>query len=333
MTSEIITKYTDATREYLDRLEWSGLSRDTLSNYETTLRLFGNFLRETDAEDLYEAVEAWKESMLRSGNAPSTANRRLTDLSIFFSKACKKSFPKSLRYADDPVEEVELVKVTKQPYAETLTGEQIRKLYVNEPYRGARLWARTYAITMILINEKLRNSELRDLTLSDVDLLHREITVRHGKGNKFRVVDMSGLTAEALTAYLESGIRPANLSDDDFLFGSMQGGKWAQMSRQGLSSLVERHIEAVCGEDGVRSHALRHIGSRISLNAGTSLEELQGDLGHSSKVTTEIYAGRILQRRRRDEAKELLAFRDEQARKLHTQNTAHQLGFRELKHA
>ena len=63
MTNEIVTKYLAATKEYLDRLEWNGLSPKTIENYETTLRLFGDFLAETDADDLYEAVEAWKEAM------------------------------------------------------------------------------------------------------------------------------------------------------------------------------------------------------------------------------------------------------------------------------
>lgn len=333
MTNDITTKYEQAAREYLDRLEWNGLSAATRANYETSLRLFGDFLRETDAEDIYEAVEAWKESMLRRGNLGSTVNSRLTDLGIFFGKASKKSFPKNLRFPDNPVEDVEPVKVVKRPYDETLTDEQVKKLYVNKPYTGARLWARTYALVMVLINEKLRNSELRFLTFADVDFLHREIAVRHGKGDKFRVVDMTDLTAEALTAYLESGIRPAYLSEDDFLFGSLQGGKWAQMSRQGVSSLVERHIEAVCGTSGCRSHALRHIGSRVCLNAGTSLEELQGALGHSSKVTTEIYAGRVMQRRRRESAQDVLSFRDEQAEKLHRKNEAGQMEIRLVKQA
>ncbi len=325
MTGEIIAKYDMAKQEYLDRLTWNGVSKTTQKNYETSLRLFGDFLRETDADDIYEAVEAWKESMLHKGNLGSTVNSRLTDLGIFFGKASKKSFPKKLRFTDNHVEDVEPVKVAKRPYDETLTDDQVKMLYRNEPYRGARLWARTYAAVMILVNEKLRNSEVTSLTLADVDFRYHELTVRHGKGDKFRVVDMCRLTETAIHAYLESGIRPANLSDDDFLFGSMRGGKWSNFSSQGLSSLVEHHVKEVCGVSGVRTHALRHIGSRVCLNAGTSLEELQGALGHSSKVTTEIYAGRIMQRRRRESAQSVLAARDEEARRNQTILDAQQL--------
>ena len=132
MTNDIIQKY-DATREYLDRLVWNGIAETTKTNYESALRLFSDFIHTTEADDLYEAVEEWKEFMLRSGNSPSTVNQRLVTLNIFFGKATKRSFPKNLRFSDNPVEEVEMVKFTKRPYAETLTDEQIVKLYQNTP--------------------------------------------------------------------------------------------------------------------------------------------------------------------------------------------------------
>lgn len=305
-----IEKYEAAVQEYLDRLEWQNLSPRTVENYTRVLRQFGAFLRESGETDLCDAIEAWKVSLMRSTHAPATVNQYLTDLGIFFEKASRRSFPKALRFAENPAADVEPVKVTKRPYAETLTDDQIKALYRNAPYKGARLWERTYAVIMVLLNEKIRNSELCDLRLSDLDFRYHELTVRHGKGDKQRVVDLCALTETAILAYLGSGLCPDYLSDDDFLFGVFDGGKWSKMSRQGLSKLVEHHVASVCGVEGVRSHALRHVGSRLCLNAGTSLEELQGQLGHVQISTTMIYSGRLQQRRRRESAQEVLAARD-----------------------
>ena len=310
MPNAMTEKYRSAVEEYLTRLTFQNLSARTAENYRAALSAFGDFLAESGAEDLYEAVELWKESMLRRGNAPSTVRARLTDLGIFFGKACKRSFPKSLRYADNPVAEIEMPKVVQTPYAETLTDEQVKKLFVNRPYFGARNWAKAYAVVCILCCEKIRNAELLDLRLSDVDMLHHELVIRSGKGRKMRVVDLSRLSETAIAAYLNSGIRPANLPEDDYLFGSVVDGAWKRGTRQGLSNLVEHHVEQVCGISGVRTHALRHIGSRISLNAGTSMEELQGELGHAQMSTTAIYSGRLMQRRRRDSARSVLDARD-----------------------
>ena len=314
MNDKEIEKYNSAVEEYIARLQWQNLSKNTIGNYEASLKHFGDFLSETDADDLYEAVEMWKEDMLRRGNKPSTVSQRLTDLSIFFGKACKRSFPKAVRYGENPVEEVELPKVIKTPYAETLTDEQIKKLFVNKPYHGARNWAKIYAIICILVNEKIRNAELLDLRLSDVDMQYHELVVRSGKGRKMRVVDLSKLSETAICAYLNSGIRPAYLTDEDYLFGTVVDGKWQRGTRQGLSMLVEHHIKEVCGVSGQRSHSLRHAGARLSLNAGASMEELQSQLGHSQMTTTAIYSGRLLARRRRESAQSVLAARDEAAR-------------------
>lgn len=310
MTQEIIDKYGAAKDEYLSRLGMNGLSQTTQKNYESTLRRFGDFLRETDADDLCEAAEDWKETLLGNGSAPGTVNQYLTNLGIFFKKSSKRSFPKELRFDENPVEDVEPIKFSAHPYAEILTDNQIIKLFSNRPYHGAKHWEKNYAIVMVLLNEKLRNSELTALTPADVDFIHHEITVRNGKGGKYRVVDLSDLSETAITAYLESEQRPANLEDTDYLFGSNYAGKWHRMSKQALSEIVEHHIKKVCGVSGVRSHALRHVGSRICLNAGQSLEELQGQLGHSSKRTTEIYSGRVLQRRRRESAQKVLDARE-----------------------
>lgn len=314
-----LEKYNNAVEEYLARLRFRNLQPTTLRNYEVGLRLFGDFLRESQINDLYDAVEAWKENMLASGNKPSTVNQKLNTIKIFFDKATRRSFPEELRFSENPVDTEGKVKEPKRPYEEILTDEQVKELYINLPYNGAKLWARTYAIVQVFLNEKLRNSELLDLELSDIDFEHHEITVRNGKGRKFRVVDMCPLTETAILLYLQSGIRPI-CSDDAPLFGTTAShefgngsscGKWHRGTSQWVSNIVEHHIKAICGVANVRSHDLRHIGSRVCLNAGASLEELQCELGHSSKVTTEIYAGRLQQRRRRESAQSVIAAREE----------------------
>ena len=323
---DTITKYQKAVEEYMTRLQFQNLSPKTLRNYETTLRLFGDFLAENPTDDLYEAVECWKESMLRKGNAASTTNTRLTQLSIFFTKACKRSFPKELRFSDNPVEEVELTKVVKRPYGEVIPDNLVPLLFVNEPPKNAKksLWARNFAMIQLLLNEKIRLDELLSLTPADVDVYHHELTIQNGKGRKFRVVDLTDMSIAALEAYSASGIRPL-VSDTAPLFGttaakikgvSARGCEWHKGSEMWAEKIVEAHIRNVTGIPKVHPHSLRHLGSRICLCAGQSMEELQGALGHSSITTTAIYTDRVKQRAHRDSAKAVLAARDAAAQKL-----------------
>ena len=323
-------KYAAAAEEYITRLKFRNLSERTLTNYERVLRLFGAFLAEQsedDAGDLYDAVELWKETLLRNGNKESTVCQYLTTLKIFFDKATKRSFPKALRFKENPVDMDEAPKVITRPYDELLTDEQVISLFRNEPPATAKnsLWARNYAILMILLNMKIRNAELLDLKLSDIDFMHHELVVANGKGRKTRTLDMDALTESAILLYLDSGTRPAYLSDDDYLFGTTApnekcggartGAKWHRGSGRWLSEVVRRMVLAVTGVDDIRTHDCRHIGSRICLNAGASAEQLQGELGHASVALVDRYAGRLLQRRRRESAQAVLAARDEAARK------------------
>jgi site-specific recombinase XerD len=60
---------------------------------------------------------------------------------------------------------------------------------------------RDFAMVMLFLQTGLRVSELVNLTLSDVDLASKEITIRQGKGRKDRVVPLVGQALTALKAY------------------------------------------------------------------------------------------------------------------------------------
>ncbi len=330
-------KYAAATEEYLRRLRLNNLSPKTLANYERTLSLFGAYLTdhaEPDA-DLYETVERWRDDLAARGLAPSTVCQYLKELKFFFEKAAKRSFPAALRFPENPVDEDMYPKIVKRPYEEILNDEQVKRLYRNEAPPHFANWPRNYAMLCLCLNEKIRNAELLDLRLSDLDFLHHELTVQSGKGRKFRVVDMCALTEQAVEQYLDSGIRPAYLKDADLLFGTTAAHergagnrsgaeKWHRGTGTWLSNVIERTVFAVTGVHDVRSHDLRHVGARVCLNAGQSLEELQGQLGHASVTTTQIYANKLLQRRRRESAKSVLAARDAAAEEMKKHSSAEQ---------
>lgn len=324
--------YAAATSEYLRRLQFNNLSPKTLKNYEQVLSRFGAYLSdhaEENSGDLFSAVESWRDSMLENGNAPSTVKQYLTTLKIFFDKATRRSFPAALRFSENPVDEDMKPKTPERPYEIVLTDEQVKLLFVNKPPRHfAGFWERNWAMVMLALNEKIRNAEILDLKLSDVDMLHHILIVNSGKGRKYREVDLCELSEFAITQYLESGIRPDYLSDDDYLFGTTAAHKcgsidtrsgnekWHRGSTNWLSNVIERTVRAVTGVPDCRSHDLRHVGSRVCLNAGQSMEELQGQLGHAQIATTQIYCSRMGSRRTRDSAKSVLAARDAAASEL-----------------
>lgn len=330
-------KVSAASAEYFRRLASENLSEKTISNYRTVMKLFCEFLRCSEQPDEFVAVAEWKTTMFASGLSPSTIKQYLTTVEIFFSAASHRSYPAEIRFGENPVDKTLLPKIPERPYPTILTDEQVMQLYQNKPPKNANkaLWPRNYAMMMLLVNEKIRNAELLDLRLSDVDMHNHILTIQSGKGRKWREVDLTELTEQALVAYLESGIRPASLSESDYLFGTEAAhaqGKpnarcveaWHRGTRGWLSGVIERTVKAITDEKNVRSHDLRKVGSRICLNAGQSMEELQGQLGHSQISTTQIYTSRMGSKRSRDSARAVLAARDAAAEQMKKQNIREQ---------
>ena len=326
-------KVNGAVEEYLRRQRMKNLSPRTVTNYRRVLRAFADYVAETNQPDEFVGVVAWKTELFERNLAPSTINQYMTDLQTFFAHAAHRSFPQEIRFGDNPIDKTLFSENPERPYEIVLTDEQVKMLYKNEPPapRFKPTWERNWCMIQLCLNEKIRNAELLDLRLSDVDMHDHILVVQSGKGRKYREVDLCELSEFALTQYLGSGIRPSALSEDDYLFGTdaahefgnVNGAKgkekWHRGTGAWLSATIERTVAAITGVHDCRSHDLRHVGSRVCLNAGQSMEELQGQLGHAQIGTTQIYCSRMGSKRSRDSARSVLAARDEAAKQLNQQ--------------
>lgn len=331
-------KLTASGAEYFRRLTMENLTPATLRNYRNVVQSFTEFVGETEQTDEYVAVVAWKTRLFENGLSPASIKQYLVVLEGFFTAVAHRSYPQEIRFGENPIDKTLLPKVPERPYPVVLTDDQVKTLYRNEPptpnYKP--MWAMTWAMLMLLLNEKIRVSELTELRLSDLDFRDHILTVRSGKGRKFRECDFTDLSELAVEQYLNSGLRPACLSDDDYLFGNTAAKvkgkiedrngaeKWHKFSTSGVSDKVERVVKAITGVEKCRAHDLRKTGSRICLNAGQSIELLQGQLGHAQISTTQIYTSRMGSRRGRDSAKSVLAARDEAAKQLRRMNEQEQ---------
>jgi len=326
--------YSKAASSYLKESKLLGCSEQTIRNYRKRLLYFGEFLSECDLEttSLSEAVRLWRDSLLENGLAPSTVRQYMVELKAFFEYATDEERCGNKYFESNPVNSKQYPKTKasdSKPYDKVFTAEDIKKLWANRrTLKSGKLWARNYAIVTLLLDGKIRNSELLDLKLNDVHFSDKDdpfnyLIVRSGKGGKYREVDLNEISASAIKLYLKSGVRPKKLKNSDYLFGTTAehkfGGtssgveEWHRGSSSWLSKLVEKHVKDVTGKSGFRTHSMRHNGAIMELNNGTSLEALQSELGHSSVTTTEIYAGRLLSKRNRMKMQDVFEERDKWA--------------------
>lgn len=161
-----------------------------------------------------------------------------------------------------------------------LTPVELRRLLDHAHTERDRLLLSLFVYTGI------RRAELQQLTRDDLDLIHRRLVVRHGKGGKQRLVYLPASLAEDLA-------RHARSQRSRFLFPGRSGGT---MSVRNINYIVSK----IASMAGVRTpnpryanvgpHLLRHSLARNWKRAGGSLESLQKILGHESlKTTLDIY--------------------------------------------
>jgi integrase/recombinase XerC len=133
-------------------------------------------------------------------------------------------------------------------------------------------------------------SELVGINIADICLDTQSIRVI-GKGNKERVVLFGQSARKSITHYLATA-RPLWVAENEMALlvnrhrdRRVQGRRLSARSIQRILSKLSKH-------SGLRMtpHTLRHNFATDMLNAGADLKTIQELLGHSSVVTTQIYA-------------------------------------------
>lgn len=280
--------------QYLEHLKVQNYAPRTIVSVECHIRYFLGYLeQETKTEDLaslaYEDLAAYQnwlyfcESGKGKKAAPlsvSTQLLRISALKGFFHHLFKTGV-----LFHDPAASLEEPKRRRSLPRGILTGKQVLAL-LNAPDTETPIGLRDRAILELLYATGIRNEELRNLYLTDVDRELGQVRVT-GKGMKDRVVPMGRIALNWLTLYLEKA-RPALLAGPDggLLFPSKNGRKIIGLN---LIDLVKKYAKRAGIPGLVTPHALRHTCATHLLQAGADIRVIQVLLGHSSLSTTEIY--------------------------------------------
>lgn len=135
------------------------------------------------------------------------------------------------------------------------------------------------ALIEILASTGIRVSELVNLDIVDVNFQHNTILVRHGKGDKERIVYMSPVAAYYLKKYLDT--RKDNGVE---LFRSNMG-----RLKDGGVRYILKEIGDRAGVEKVHPHRFRRTFATNLNSKGMAIQNIQTLLGHSKLDTTMIY--------------------------------------------
>jgi integrase len=143
---------------------------------------------------------------------------------------------------------------------------------------------RDRALILLLLRTGVRIGEALNLTLDDIDLSERKVTLMEGeKNNLGRVVYLSNDLLFALKRWLS-----VRNKDERYLFyGHGHGPLCYSAARSRFFHYIRK---ARLEHKGYTVHCLRHTFASEILNAGMRLEVLQQLLGHQDIEVTRHYA-------------------------------------------
>lgn len=301
-TNTLLAALNDYFLSYLPDVK--GLSKNTISSYQYAFQLLFDFLYEekglTPDKVTFNSLSAetilaylmWLET--KRGCSPTTRNLRRTAILSFAKYALKKNFNEGLRFHSD-VSEIPKKNTPKNSDIKYFTKEEI-SIILSAPDTGTTIGKRDTMLLSLLYASGARAQEICDLTLNDI-YFGTETNIRLvGKGNKARLVTIPQNCVVMLKNYLDS--RNLDLScPSDRLRHIFSSQTCEKMSVSGVEEIVKKYVfkskkayPHLFRRKTYTPHSFRHSIAVHMLECGESLVVIKAFLGHSSIMSTTIYA-------------------------------------------
>lgn len=280
---EVIAATWDALVDaFLDSRRERSASPKTVTAYGGDLAIFSRWYAAhqglAPAPDRVTAIDlAGYRNWLAGRNRPATANRRLSTVHSMFTWAASHGL-----VPRNPAEHLRrLPSVVLGPRA--LERQQLDAL-VDAAGRRSR---RDAVLILVLAQTGLRISEALGLTWASVALARDTgtVTVRRGKGDKYREVPLNATARRALTVWRDLQ-RPQSALAGSPVFPAPSGHPLAIRSAE---DALARHSRAAGIDPVVTPHTLRHTFCKALVDAGESLDRVAALAGHARLDTTARY--------------------------------------------
>lgn len=250
-------------------IELSGKSQSTLTNYARCLAHmamhFERNLLELDDEQILDYLHGLKQQH----KTPSESFFKHTVYGLRFL----------FRLYDKQESRVILPSIERpKSLPSVLSQEEVKVLLKTPQLLKHRL------ILGLLYGCGLRNFELCNVLISDLNFDRNQLHVRKGKNRKDRYVPLCPMLIRGLQTYLNAE-RPVQ-----YLFnGKNATGEKAAFTPRGVQWVVKEARRKSGIKRKVTAHCLRHTYATHLLEMGTDIVTLQGLLGHSNIQTTMVY--------------------------------------------
>jgi len=276
----------DLSEEFIFNCQCRRLSEKTIHNYKLQVGYLLDYLSSehgvTELEKVKpQMIKQYMMSMQKRGRKPQYINDLLKAFKCLFRYAFDENYTAELI--------TEKVKNVKQPKViiKTFTNDEVHKM-VNYYSGHDYLSVRNKAMMCMLFDTGIRLNEL--ITLTDDCIYNDYILIKHGKGDKERVVPKSPYLSKWLFKY--NTTKKSYFSDRVIKYANVF------LSKNGkplTHEAIERAVRTAGKECGVGSsircspHTCRHTFAQMQLKNGLDIYSLQRIMGHESISITQRY--------------------------------------------
>lgn len=275
LSQQLVLRFLDQ-RRYEKRA-----SSHTIKNYRRDLEHLSDFAARENLTSWDQLKQYHVQSYLahrhRSGLGSRSLQRELSAIRSFFGYLIKDH-----GFTSNPASDIRAPKAPKK-LPKILDVDQMTGLLEVSP--ETNLECRDLSMWELFYSSGLRLSELVNLNLDNLDLNDASLLVKHGKGNKSRIVPIGRKAIKALDDWLKVREELA-AATEPAVFVSNRGTRLAARS-------VQARLQHWCKKLGlpqkVHPHMLRHSFASHLLESSHDLRSVQELLGHSQISTTQIY--------------------------------------------
>jgi integrase/recombinase XerC len=259
-------------------------SQHTVNSYKNDLNQFSQYLSSNfQTLNLQEStqlmVRSWILSLMDSGIAPKSVNRKIASLRSYYKFLLKRE-----AISKDPTAKVKLLK-TPKPLPNFVDESEISDLLDKAEFQNDFEGQRKKLILELFYGTGIRLSELIGLLETNVDLGQKTIKVL-GKRNKERIIPISESLCEVISNYKK--VKKTSLENvhSSFLIVNNNGEQSYPMM---IQRVVKSYLKGLKSIDKKSPHVLRHTFATHLLNKGADLNAVKDLLGHTSLAATQVY--------------------------------------------
>lgn len=171
---------------------------------------------------------------------------------------------------------------------EPLTTDEVHRLIRAASNRSSS-GLRMRGMVAVMFGAGLRLDECLSLEPRDVDTADQTVNVRRGKGAKHRIIGIDPTACAHIDRWLDRRAKLGLTPRQPVFAAYSAGAKGQKLDQRYVRASLNRLAERAGITKRVHPHGLRHSLASDMAATGSSVSQIQRQLGHTSLATTDRY--------------------------------------------